>query len=88
LESRADEIGDGQIGLAHLGEHLLGRNAAIHHPDALRLAVLGLDLAQGPAQRRATGRVSRQHLVGKRKAFGRHFSAITTWVQSERLSRL
>jgi len=69
---RADEIGDGRIGLAHLGKHLLGRNAAIHDPDALRLAVLGLDLAQGVAQRRAVRRVPRQHFVSKRKAVGRH----------------
>ena len=68
----ADEIGDGRIGLAHLGKHLLGRNAAIHDPDALGLAVLGLDLAQGAAQRLAIGRVPRQHLIGERKAVGRH----------------
>ena len=69
---RADKIGDRRIGLAHLGQHLLGRNAAIHHPDALRLAVLGFDLAQGAAQRLAIGRVPGQHLIGERKAFGRH----------------
>jgi hypothetical protein len=69
---RADEIGDRGIGLAHLGKHLFGQNATIHHPDALRLAVLSLDLAQGAAQRLAIGRVPGQHLIGERKAFGRH----------------
>ncbi len=67
-----DEIGDGRIGLAHLGQHLIGRNAAIHDPDAVGLAVLGFNLAQGVAQRRAVGRVPRQHLIGEREAFGRH----------------
>ncbi len=58
--------------MTHLGEHFVGRNAAIHHPNAIGLAVLGFDLAQGVAQRRAIGRVPRQHLIGERKAFGRH----------------
>ena len=67
---RADEIGDGRLGGAHLGENVLGRNAAIHHPDALRLAVLRLDLVQEGAQRRLVGGVPRQHLIGERKALG------------------
>jgi hypothetical protein len=46
---RADKIGDGRIGLTHLGEHFVGRNAAIHDPDAFGLAVLGRDLAQSIA---------------------------------------
>jgi len=49
-----------------------GRDAAIHHPDALRLTVLGFDLAQHVAQRLAVGGVARQHLIGDRKTFGRH----------------
>jgi hypothetical protein len=32
--------------LLHLAQNILGGNAAIHHPDALRLAVLRLDLLQ------------------------------------------
>jgi len=56
----------------HLGQHLLGGNAAIHDPDAVCLAVLGFDLAQHAAQRGAVGGVARQHLVGERKAFRRH----------------
>jgi hypothetical protein len=31
----ADEIGDGRMGLAHLGQHLVGRNAAIHGTERL-----------------------------------------------------
>jgi hypothetical protein len=33
---------------------------------------LRLDLAQGAAQRRAIGGISRQHLIGERKAVGGH----------------
>jgi hypothetical protein len=46
---RADQIADGRSGRSHRGEHLLGGNAAIHHPDAMGLAVLGFDLAQHAA---------------------------------------
>ena len=42
---RADEIRDGRIGLSHLGKDLVAWNAAIHDPDAIGLAILGLDLA-------------------------------------------
>jgi len=38
----------------------------------LRFAVLGFDLAQHVAQRRAVGGVARQHLIGDRKTFRRH----------------
>jgi hypothetical protein len=79
----ADEIRDRRIGPAHLGEHRVGRNAAIHNPDALRLAVPGFDLLQSVAQRRAIGR-----LISERKPSGVTISAITTWTQSLRLSRL
>ena len=69
---RSDQIEDRRIGLTHLAQHLLGRDAAIHHPDAFRLAVLRLDLLQKAAQRRLVGGVSRQDLIGERKAFRRH----------------
>ena len=68
----ADQIGNWRIGRTHLGQHLLGWNAAVHHPDAVGLAVLGLDLAQHVAQRGAVGGVARQHLVAERKTLGRH----------------
>jgi hypothetical protein len=63
--------GDGRIGRTHLGQHLFGWNAAVHHPDAVCLAVLGFDLAQHVAQRGLVGCVPRQHLVGDREALGR-----------------
>ena len=69
---RADQIGDRRIGLAHLAQHVLGRNAAVHHPDALRLAVLRLDLLEEAPQRGVVGGVAREHLIGQRQALGRH----------------
>jgi hypothetical protein len=47
---RADELLDRGIGPPHLGQHHLGRDSAIHQPDAPRLAVLPLDLRQEVAQ--------------------------------------
>jgi len=35
-----------RVGRAHLGEHLFGRHAAVHQPDAARLAVLSFDLLE------------------------------------------
>jgi hypothetical protein len=32
-----------RIGRTHLGQHGLGRHAAVHQPDAPRLAILPLD---------------------------------------------
>jgi hypothetical protein len=69
---RTDEIRDGRIGRSHFGQHFLGRNASIHHPDALRFAVLGFDLLQGRTQRLTAGCIPWQHLIGKRKTIGRH----------------
>src|SRR5580693_10433325 len=47
---RADEVLDRGIGPPHLGQHHLGRDAAVHQPDAPRLAVLPLDPRQEVAQ--------------------------------------
>ena len=44
---RSDQILHRRIAAAHLGQHLFGRDAAIHHPDPPGLAVLLLDLARG-----------------------------------------
>src|SRR6516164_2334381 len=33
----ADQIGNWRIGRAHLGQHLLGWDAAVHHPDTVAL---------------------------------------------------
>lgn len=43
--------------MPHRAQDLLGGDAAIHHPDALRLAVLRLDLLQGRVQRRVVRRL-------------------------------
>jgi hypothetical protein len=46
----AHQIANRRIGLAHLLQHRFGRNAAVHHPDAPRLAVLALDTIKKAAQ--------------------------------------
>ena len=61
-----------RVGGAHLGEHLLGRHAAVHQPDAARLAVLPLDALKKPPQRRLVRGVAGQHLVGQWQTFGGH----------------
>src|SRR5271166_6052332 len=66
------QIGDGRIGLPHFGQHLFGGDAAVHHPDALGLAVLRLDLRKEGAQRRLVGGVAGENFVGERKSVGRH----------------
>ena len=60
------------VGGAHLGEHLLGRHAAIHQPDPVRLAVLPLDAPEKPPQRGLVRGVAWQHLVGQWQTFGGH----------------
>ena len=66
------QIGDGRIGLPHFGQHLFGGDAAVHHPDALGLAVLRLDLRKEGAQCRLVGGVTGSNFVGERKSVGRH----------------
>ena len=68
----ADQILHRLVAAAHLCQHRLGGNAAVHHPDAARLAVLRLDPGQEGAQRPAVGGVAGQDLAGERQAFGRH----------------
>ena len=65
------QIAHRRIALAHLGQHRLARNAAIHHPDAPGLAVLRLDLAEKLPQRLVIRRVAGEHLVGQRQALRR-----------------
>ena len=69
---RAHQVMHRRVGRAHLGEHLLGRHAAVHQPDPARLAVLPLDALEKPPQRRLVRGVAGQHLIGQRQAFGRH----------------
>ena len=66
------QIGDRRIGLPHFGEHFFGGDAAVHHPDALRLAVLRLDLRKERAQRRLVRGIAGQNFVGERKTVGGH----------------
>ena len=56
---------------AHLGQAVLGGDAAVHHPDAVGLAVALLDAVQEAAQRGVVGGVARHHLVAQREALGR-----------------
>ncbi len=58
--------------MPHLGQHLFGGDAAVHHPDALGLAVLRLDLRKEGAQGRLVRGVAGENVVGERKAVGRH----------------
>ena len=57
--------------MAHFLQHFFSRDAPIHQPDALGLAVLGFDLAQKLSKRRFVQRVARQHFVSQRKALWR-----------------
>jgi hypothetical protein len=59
-------------GGAHLSQHLLGRHAAVHQPNAARPAVLPLDAFKKAPQRRLVGGVAGQHLIGQRQTFGGH----------------
>ena len=68
---RADEVMHGRIAGAHFGQHFLGRDAAVHDPDAVGFPVLGFDFLQEAAQRRLVARVAGQHFVGERKALRR-----------------
>src|ERR1700730_18426861 len=49
---RAHQIMHWRVGCARLGEHFLGRHAAVHQPDPARLAVLTLDPLEKAPQRR------------------------------------
>ncbi len=60
---------NGRIARPHLGQHFLARNAAIHDPNALRLAILGLDLLQKAAQGCLVAGIARHDFIGKGKTF-------------------
>ena len=61
---------DGRIAGTHFGEHVLGGDAAVHDPDAPRLAEAGLDFLQEAAQGGFVGGVAGHDFVGEREAFG------------------
>jgi hypothetical protein len=62
---RANQILHWRIAGSHLRQHRLGGDAAIHHPDPPRAAVLPFDLGEEPPQRGAVRSVAGQHLVGQ-----------------------
>jgi hypothetical protein len=68
---RAHEVAHLGLALPQLGQHGFGRDAAIHHPDALGAAVTFLDTLEHVPQRGLVGGVAGQHLVGQRQALGR-----------------
>ena len=72
---RAYQVMHRRVGRAHLGQQLLGRHAAIHQPDAARLAVLPLDTLEKRPQRCFVRGIAWKHLIGQRQAFGRHHQA-------------
>ena len=67
----ADQIAHRRIALPHLGQNRLGRDAAIHQPDAPRLAVLRRDLGEKRPQGLVVLGVTGENLVGQRQAFRR-----------------
>ena len=69
---RADQVLHRGIALTHLGEDLFGWDAAVHHPNAPRLAVLRLDLGEEAPQRLVVAGVAGHDLVGERQAVRRH----------------
>jgi hypothetical protein len=58
-----------RIARPHLGQYRLGRNAAIHDPDAPGLAVLPLDLGEKRLQGLVVLGVAGEDLVGQWQAF-------------------
>jgi hypothetical protein len=67
-----DQVLHWRVGGAHLGQHRLGRHAAVHQPDPSRFAVLPLDTIEETTQRRVVLGVARQYFIGQRQPFGRH----------------
>jgi hypothetical protein len=61
-----------RIGRAHLRQHRFGRDAAIHQPDATRLAVQPLDVAQEVAQGSTVVGVAGENFIRHRQTVGRH----------------
>ena len=56
---------------AHLGQAVLGGDAAVHHPDAIGSAVAVVDAVQEATEGGAVGGVAAHHLVAQREALGR-----------------
>ena len=62
---RSHKIEDGRVAFPHLPENLFSGNAPVHHPYALGLAVLRLDLFEKPLEGRVVGGVARHDFVGQ-----------------------
>jgi hypothetical protein len=82
----ADETTHGRGASAHLPEHVLGRDAAIHDPDALGFAILILDFGEEVLERALVRGVAGEHLVSERETLGRddqcddHLHAVAAFV--------
>lgn len=68
---RADKIVHRRVALAHLGQHVFGRNPSVHYPGAVGLAVLHLDPGKEVGEGRVVGGVAGHHLVSQRQALRR-----------------
>src|SRR5260370_41017438 len=56
---------------AHFGKDLFSGNAAVHEPDPIGLAVLGLDFFNKGPQRGFVGGIAAEHLVSQGQALPR-----------------
>ena len=54
---------NGWVAGTHFGKDLFGRNAAVHEPDPIGLAVLVLDLFKKVPQGSFIGGITAEHLV-------------------------
>ena len=68
---RAHQVEHGRIAGSHLLQCFFRRDAPIHHPDPLRLAILLFDLLQKVFERGLVAGVAGHHFVGQRKTFRR-----------------
>ena len=69
---RTHQVLHRRIAGPHLGQHLFGGDAPIHHPDPAGLAVLRLDLLEELSQCRLVRRVACQYIIGQRESLRRH----------------
>jgi hypothetical protein len=67
-----DEVAHRCVSATHRGETVLGRDTAVHDPNALGLAILLFDLGEEVLQRGLVAGVARQDLVGQGKALRGH----------------
>ena len=70
---RSDQVRHLPGWVPHLGQDFFGRNAAIHHPHPLRLAIGVFDLVEETSQRGAIGCVAIHHFIRQWKTIGRDY---------------